>query len=381
MTATRVLLISEIPTPYRLPLFARIAAHPEIELEVLFCAAEQPDRPWRLPTNRGFRFRVLRGLSLRFGRRSDTFVYEINPGIVARLARGGFDVLVISGYSVFAEQVALAWARLRRIPYIVVSESHLGKPRSALKRRVKELALPHLVGRAAAGLATGTRAAGYLHHYGLPAERIRILPNTIDVVALGKAAAAARVGAAEIRGRLGLPSRFLLYVGRLVERKGVLDLLEAHRLLGASAPPLVIAGVGPLAAEVDGAPGVLSLGFVQPDELPALYALAEAAVVPSHHEPWGVAVNEALACGCPVVASDAVGAAIDLVVDGRQGLVYPAGDVSALRLALERALAERDSFTPASGRVLDWDYDFGVAQFVEAVEIAKAARPRRPKSR
>jgi glycosyltransferase involved in cell wall biosynthesis len=136
----------------------------------------------------------------------------------------------------------------------------------------------------------------------------------------------------------------LLFVGRLEREKGVEVLLEAWRLaaLGDHAA-LVLAGAGPL--EPAG-PGVQALGRVRRDELPALYAGADALVLPSIRtatflEPWGLVVNEAMHQGTPVIASDAVGAvAGGLVRDGRNGLVAPAGDARALATRIQALAAD-----------------------------------------
>src|ERR671932_2119530 len=83
-------------------------------------------------------------------------------------------------------------------------------------------------------------------------------------------------------------------------------------------------------------PGVRDLGMLTRDELPPLYAAADALVLPSvrtatFREPWGLVVNEAMHQATPVIASDEVGAvAGGLVRDGRNGLVFAAGDVDAL---------------------------------------------------
>ena len=142
----------------------------------------------------------------------------------------------------------------------------------------------------------------------------------------------------------------LLFAGRLEREKGVEVLLEAWRLaaLGEDAA-LVIAGEGPIDPQ---AAGVHVLGRVPRDELPALYAGADALVLPSIRtatflEPWGLVVNEAMHQGTPVIASNAVGAvAGGLVRDGRNGLVAPAADPRALAtriqtLARDRGLRER----------------------------------------
>ena len=217
----------------------------------------------------------------------------------------------------------------------------------------------------------GSAAARYLTAYGIPPERIRIVPNTIDVAGFGERAAAARTYSARIRRERGLPERYVLFAGRLVEVKGIEELIDARRLLGDSAPELVVAGEGPLASELGDEPGVHLLGFQDEERLIELYALADATVVPSRVEPWGVVVNEALACGCPVIASAAVGAAEDLVVDGENGWIVSARDAGALAAALAAGLPSRD---PARGRIESWTNEFGEQQFLEALRIALPGR-------
>ena len=360
-------VISEIPTPYRLPLYERIAARGDIDLEVLFCAAEEPDRPWDLDAGLArVPHRVLRGWSPTLRTRAETFVYEINPQVVSVLRAEAYDAIVVGGYSVFAEQAAIAYAKVTRTPYLLHSESHHLKPRAWAVRAAKEVALRPVIGGAAAGLAVGSLSATYLESYGLDRGRIRIVPNTIDVQAFASSAEEARADGAAIRSELGLPSSFVVYVGRLVAGKGVLELLEALDRLGPDAPQVVVAGDGPLAEQVAASPTVTHLGFQPTQRLIQLYALADRAVVPSRAETWGVSVNEALASGCPVVATDAVGAAYDLIEDGVNGYVVRAGDVAALAAAL---VAPRpDAY--ANRRIDRWSYEFGAEQFAEGIALA-----------
>ena len=365
----RVLIVSEIPTPYRLPLYAQLAARPELEVEVAFCSRFEPHRPWQLGEDllAQVPHRFLRGVAPAVRTRTGTFVYEINPGAIPLLARSNHDAVVVGGYSVFAEQVAIAIARMRRIPYLLHSESTLAAPRPAIVRAAKRALVRPAIAGAGAGLAVGTEAARYLEHYGLPAERIRIVPNTIDVREYGRKADDARRNAAEIRAARGLPDRFVLFAGRLVEDKGILDLVAAWRMLAPSGVSLLVAGEGLLSAELAREPGLVTLGFVQPDDLIELYALAEWTVLPSRREPWGVVVNEALASGCPVIVSDRVGAAADLVENGVNGHIVPARDPGRLASALG---GPRPSGDPAKGRIEGWTHEFAVEGFVEGVELA-----------
>ena len=347
-------------------MYRRLAETGALDLEVVFLAEKEPDRPWDLGALlEGVPYQILPGFTPSVRSRRNTFVYEINPGILKLLRSEPWDVLVVGGYAVFAEQVAIAYARAARIPYILHSESHLSKQRSGILRAAKRAVLPMVVGNAAAGLAVGSAAARYLEAYGLPRGRIRIVPNTIDVEDHGRRAAEARDNAAAIRARLDLPERYVLYVGRLIEAKGVGDLVSALELLGDDAPVLVAAGEGPMADTLAATPHVQLVGFQEHDRLVELYALADAFVLPSRDEPWGVVVNEALACGTPVIVTDAVGAAEDLVTEGANGVIVPVGDVRSLAEALAGPYP-----TGRDGRIARWTYEFAVEQFLDGISLA-----------
>jgi glycosyltransferase involved in cell wall biosynthesis len=135
------------------------------------------------------------------------------------------------------------------------------------------------------------------------------------------------------------PSKSFLFVGRLVEAKGIADLMAAYssyRLRTDSAWPLMICGTGPLERHVRGVQGVDVRGFVQPSDLPEVFAGAGCLVLPSVFEPWGVVVHEATAAGLPIICSTACGAAPHLVEDGYNGFLVGPGDPEGLSSALLR---------------------------------------------
>ncbi|MEZ4701054.1 MAG: glycosyltransferase family 4 protein [Rhodothermales bacterium] len=124
-----------------------------------------------------------------------------------------------------------------------------------------------------------------------------------------------------------------LFVGRYHPVKGVDELVDAYRRYRTLSPdpwPLVCAGTGPLQTRLSGVPGVIDRGFVQPDDLPRLMASASAFVLPSRHEPWGVAIHEAAAAGLPLICSTACGATTSLLQDGYNGFLVEAGDAGQL---------------------------------------------------
>jgi colanic acid/amylovoran biosynthesis glycosyltransferase len=194
-------------------------------------------------------------------------------------------------------------------PYVVQvwgTDVELARRAPRLARRVLQRA--SLVIAASNDLAERARVLG--------AHEVRVIPSGVELPAhVGAEAEPAEV----------------LYAGRLSPEKGVLELLEAGRGLN-----LVVAGDGPLRDRVP-----CARGFVPADELQHLYARAAVVACPSRREGFGVACLEAMAHGRPVVATR-VGGLLDLVVDGKTGIVVPPRDPAALRSALERLLADAE---------------------------------------
>lgn len=240
---------------------------------------------------------------------------------------------------------ALLLAKIRGIPVFVETDTPQkpGEPR--WKAAVKAAAYPALFSGVTGFLPAGTRQARYLESFGVAPARIRIARMTVDVekIAAGVARTRQSTGG-ESAG--GTPGAVFLYIGRLVPGKGPDLLVQAFSTLQQSNVSLVVAGDGPLrqaivaAAERD--PRIQWIGRKTPGELIAVMAVSDVLVLPSVYESWGLVVNEAMAAGLPVIATDAVGCVDDLVFDGSTGYVVPAGDAHALALAMSAIAANPD---------------------------------------
>lgn len=134
-----------------------------------------------------------------------------------------------------------------------------------------------------------------------------------------------------------LPKRFI-YIGRYVEFKGIHELWEAFSAFRQKHPEweLICIGTGELFVERATAAGIRHEGFVQPVDLPAYLLEAQAFVLPSHREPWGVVVHEMAAAGFPLICSDAVGAASAFLEAGKNGFRFEAGNKDELQLCMEQ---------------------------------------------
>jgi len=187
------------------------------------------------------------------------------------------------------------------------------------------------------------RQANFAARLGFPAERLIWGLYSGDHPRFA-AVARARGGA--------LPPKAFLFVGRLVPEKGV-DVLAAayrrYRDLVDEPWSLTVAGTGPDKHLLDRVDGVKQLGFVQPGDLPDVFAEAGCLVLPSRFEPWAVVIHEAAAAGLPIVCSRACGASTRLVLDGYNGVVVTEGDTEALARALLRLHRTDDDERRAMG--------------------------------
>jgi glycosyltransferase involved in cell wall biosynthesis/GT2 family glycosyltransferase len=370
----RVTVVSPEPTPYRAPLFDRIAALPELELTVIYAARTVVSRPWQVELNHRSVF--LDGVDLPGARSVVRHDYPLTPGIFRALHESRPDVVVVSGWSTFAAQSAIAWCRLRGVPYVLHVESHDLERRAAWRRAVKGAVVPRLVQGAASVLTVGTAARESLLARGAHAERARTFANTIDVPAWIERAD--RLDRQQPDDDL-----VVLCVARLVPDKGVGVLLRAIAEAGRERLRLVVAGDGPQATDLARLAEELGVrltvrGNVSEEELAQEYADADVFALLSWHEPWGVVVNEAAASALPLVLSERVGAARDLLHNGENGFLVPAGDVAAAATAL-RQLADDGELRRRMGArsrelVRGWGYGPSVADFVAAVREAVASR-------
>jgi glycosyltransferase involved in cell wall biosynthesis len=322
---TRLALLTEIPAPFRIALFNALAER--LDLRVVFLRERQPSRRYRLHEDElRFARRVLPGA--RFGGGSRWLL--LNAG-VGRAIRGA-DVVMVGGWNQPAFWQAAAWAGLRRQRLVVWVESTLRDARPSVGGRAKRV----LARRADAFVVPGRAAEDYVRSL-VPEAEIVVAPNAVDVGLF-----ASQTGERErLREELRLERPCVLYVGRLAPEKGVDVLLEAVRGLDAD---VVVAGSGPDERRLRAvAPAnVRFLGRLDRDDLPAWYAAVDVLCLPSRSEPWGMTLNEAAAAGLPLVATDAVGAAWDLLEDGQNGFRVPAGDAEALGEALRRLVVDDD---------------------------------------
>lgn len=342
---TRVTVVSPEPTPYRAPLFDRIAGQDDIALTVVYAAQTVAARDWSVELDHPARF--LRGVRVPGAERLLRHDYPLTIGVLRALRDTAPEVVVVSGWSTFASQAAIAWCRARHLPYVLHVESHDLGPRPRWRRAVKDAVASPVIRGAASVLAVGSAARESVVARG--ASRVRVFANTIDVERWIARARALPPHAHD--------ETIVLSVGRDVPEKGFDVLADACTQAGVSL--------------------VTITGGLGEEQLAQRYVDADVFALLSRHETWGVVVNEAAASGLPLVLSDRVGAAHDLLRNGENGFLVPADDAEAAAAALRRLAGDPHLRARMGARsrelVRAWDYDASVDAFVAAVREATAS--------
>jgi glycosyltransferase involved in cell wall biosynthesis len=300
-------------------------------------------------------------------------------------------VVCLNGYSFSYNWAALNWCCDHRVPAIVCSESNaFDEPRQPWKEAVKRLFLRHC----AAGLAGGAPQAAYLVKLGLPSWRVMTGYDVVDNDHFAQGAAAARTRAAEVRRQLCLPDNYFLACSRFGSKKNIPRLIEAYALYRERTSPgnrwdLVLIGEGEERPRIEqtiaqkGLAQTVHLAGARPyGELPAYYGLASGFILASTTEQWGLVVNEAMACGLPVLVSNRCGSAPDLVRDGVNGLTFDPVNVEEMAQKMAQLSSVPNAPADWGQRSREIIAGWSPTQFAEGlakvVEIALSGAPPRP---
>jgi glycosyltransferase involved in cell wall biosynthesis len=387
----KVLAVASHPVQYMAPLFRRMAEDPALELQVAYCslrgssgAGYDPDFratvQWDVPLLDGYPWAEVANK----GSGEESFWGLNNPGLRDVIRDGQFDaVLCYLSYLRRSFWIARRAAKSSGAAFLFGTDAHSLAPRDAKwwKAWLKRAFWPLLFRQADQVFVPSTGTFELMRSLGIPAERITLTPYAVDNE--WWKAESLKVNREEVRAGWGVTGEqpVVLFCAKLAPWKRPLDLLRAFAQARLPGAQLIFAGAGVQRAELEEQSARLDLrqrvrflGFVNQTQLPAVYTGADLLVLPSEYEPFAVVVNEAMCCGCPVMVSDQVGAARDLVGPVRAEFVFRAGDVPALANALQNAFADRPKLQETAQRGRDQvekhSQQKTVAGTVEAVKKA-----------
>lgn len=386
----KIVVVATHPIQYQVPWFQRLAARDGIQLKVYFAMLPTQEQQgvgfnvafaWDIPLLEGYEWEVLESGQPKQDLAS--FRGTNAPTIGRTLAAARPDVVIITGWHARPLVQAL-WACIRLgIPRMVRGEANAMRPRSWKAR----LAHRALLSRFDAALTIGRSSREFYRKNGVPERRLFSTPYFVDNARFARQAEAAAQERSAIRAEWGIPATdtCYVYVGKLEEKKRILDLLAALDIARQSARRihLLVVGTGVLMDEARRVTEERELpvsfaGFLNQTEISRAYAAADCLVLPSDYgETWGLVVNEAMASGLPAIVSDRVGSGPDLIEEGLTGSTFPFGDIGSLAERLVRYSDQEELARMGSNarhRVADYSVERAVDGTVAGAEYVTRVR-------
>jgi glycosyltransferase involved in cell wall biosynthesis len=374
----RIAILNSHPIQYFAPLYAHLNKAPDLDVTALYLSDisvrggwdDQFGREvkWDLDLLEGYRSVFIGGRGHE--RTPAGFWSLIGPQVWSELRSGRYDVLWLHGHNYAANIIALLAAKSAGLRIMMRGETHLALPRTGVKFALRKPLLGALYGLCDRLLAIGSANAAFYKAMGVPDQKIFLVPYSVDNDRFTRTSLT-NDQKADVKNRYGIPidQPTILYAAKFTDRKRPMDLLQAVKgLTGKTARPftLVMGGAGELEQELrafcseHSLQNVLFPGFINQSDLPQLYACSDVFVLPSQDEPWGLAVNEAMCAGLPIVVSREVGCVADLVENGVNGFTPDAGDIEALAAALLKLIEDEDlrrqQGQASLSRIAGWSY-------------------------
>lgn len=382
MKINKIILITNIIAPYRVPLFNQISKIKYIDLEVLFCQVKTKDRLWNIPLDMRFNYKILKGFRCQLKRKSmyAKRTVHINPGLIFHLLKKNPDVIISAEYSL-PTFLAFSYCKLFKKRFISWSEGTPFTERNiTLFQKILRKLIIH---NCDAYVAASQDAKKYFLSFGVDYNRVFIGIQTLDIKEFKRRCEKARKNKDTLRDLRGWKENIILYSGSVIERKGIIHLLKAFKLLTERNKDvrLLIVGDGKeykkykIYCKINNIEEkVYFSGFIQQNELPFYYASADIYLFPSLEDTFAVTVNEAMAAGLPIVCSKFAGCANDLIENGVNGYIIDPYDHGSIVRYLERILSDsklRENMGKASFNIIDrFDIDKAADGFFKAIKTA-----------
>ena len=378
------------PIQYQAPLLRMIAAEPSIDLKVFFAADYSLTRhfdsgfgreiEWDVDLTDGYEYEILPALN------PETPLSGLNPisyGIFWRIMSGGFDAIWCHSYARPSHMMAILAGRLSGKKVFLRDEDnrHSSDPppvRAFIKKCLLKIVNPLVHGV----LTIGKMNREFYASQGFPDQKLFSMPYAVDNDWFKMRIAEARLRQGALRRELGIDpdQQVILFAAKFQPRKRGDDLIRAfHRIMtdGTSKNAcLVMVGDGEMDDAWRGLAGealgkrIHFVGFKGMLELPAYFDLCDVFVIPSALEPWGLVLNEVLNAGKPVIATDQVGSAYDLVEHGKNGFMLETGNIDQLSDALRKIVADPVAAQKMGTHSLEIIRDWSFTQDVEGLKSA-----------
>lgn len=373
----KIAIISSTPFYYHISLYKKMVQHSDIDLIVYYCSDE---------TIKGQDVRKMYNANAKIVNKSDLLGgynykflknYSLNPsfmnwpfglmnfGILKEINKGRFDVVVLQSWTNLTWWLAFIACLITKTKVMFMTDSNIlsESSKSKFKILLKKVILEKFLFKYSFGfLTSGTANEDFYRYYNVPKSKIIRLPFSWGYEEILQKANTLKIKKAQLRKDFDIEesSFVILYVGRLSKEKNPLVILDAYKKINNKNKKLFVVGDGPMRKEFEKKINDLNLenvnmvGFVPHEKTFDYYTLADVLILSSEHETWGIVVNEAMCFSLPIVASNRVGSAVDLVDNGKNGYIFPFNDSQKLYEFIDKIMKlNKDDKEKFENRSLD----------------------------
>jgi glycosyltransferase involved in cell wall biosynthesis len=333
----KLAIITTHPIQYYAPLFRLLAQRNNVHVKVFYTWGEQAknkvfdpgfgaEREWDIPLLDGYGHEFVKNISTAPG--SSHFKGIVNPGLIESIKTFGANAVLVFGWAFDSHLKVIRYFKDKIPVYFRGDSTLLDEPTGfSVKKMLRRIFLSWVYKHIDIAFYAGTNNKAYYNAHGVGDERLVYAPHAIDNDRFNDSKGSYTQQANEWKQKLNIPSDKLavLFAGKLEPKKNPMFMVEAAKTV----PQMhfIIIGNGVLEKEIKQAAAnvtnITLLPFQNQSIMPVVYRLADIFVLPSQGpgETWGLAINEAMASGRAVIATNKCGGAIDLIEDGENGYI------------------------------------------------------------
>jgi glycosyltransferase involved in cell wall biosynthesis len=383
-TTIRLAIITTHPIQYYAPVFKLLAESPDIEIRVFYTwgetAIEKFDPgfgqkvDWDIPLLQGYDFEWVKNTASDPGSHHRNGI--VNPDLINQVNRWQPNALLIFGWAYRSHLKAIRYYN-NILPVYFRGDSTLLDIKPGIRAFLRSVFLKWVYHHIDHAFYVGTNNKTYFKKYGLTDRQLTFAPHAIDN---HRFSIDSKHEASQLRQNLGIADEdtLVLFAGKFENKKSPQLLIDAFLALNKPATHLLLVGGGileiPLKAKASINNRIHFMDFQNQLAMPAVYQAADLFCLPSKGpgETWGLAVNEAMAAGTPVLVSNKTGCAADLVIPGFTGDVFESENLSDITQKLNDLLKDKAKLKTlgvnAQYKITDWSFDKQVAAILNAIK-------------
>ena len=371
----KLAIITTHPIQYNAPFFALLHQRQQVAIKVFYTWSQAVEGEkydpgfaqtvaWDIPLLENYPWQAVENTS----RKPESTSYSgiVNPTLINTIADFNPDAILVYGWN-FKSHLQLMRHFKGKVKILFRGDSTLLNETSVLKIFLRKLILRFVYKNIDVALYAGLANKAYFKFAGVKDSQLAFMPHAIenerfdqDNISVNKII--------DLKQKLNIPSKnlVLLFSGKLTDRKNIHALCTIVAAMKDKAVSLLIVGSGPLEQKLKNEFGTSNCihfaGFQNQESMPLMYAVSDCVVLPSKkiNETWGLCLNEGMAAGKAVIASDGCGAAYDLIEVGRNGYIFPADNFDVLKDRIEYLVAnpERVKQMGLESKKIIADYSF-----------------------